>query len=447
MRPDVDLISLRFGHRRGSIPPIALLSLTASLGRDGISCCLTDAQFNPRINPFSVDAVVSWIRRSDAPVIAFSVFNDAIPLLIASLDVVKDELQGRRVFVGGPGVVGVARPLLERAPAIEMVIVGEGETALSIAIKEPHRAKSLAGVYARSADGNVSGAGMTLRENLNALAQPSWNWAAGKGYSAVPWSTMRGCPFDCQFCEIKTFMGRRVTMRSISEALEDLECAIAAMGTRTVWVLDDTFTVNKHRVITLCRELYRRKLGISFEIFSRADTIDIEMMESLAEVGCAHVFFGLDGGDDEVLNRIAKGLKLDAAEQTVRHAARYFRVTASFVWGYPFESLDAFRRMLLLGERFCGLGERFPVRPQFHMLSPSAGTPLFEQFKSTLTLDLGETLFRNRGSIRPPGNYSAVLEVIAADPVLAAPFYRYQTPEIEMKRLEIESFNAELKQG
>jgi radical SAM superfamily enzyme YgiQ (UPF0313 family) len=258
---------------------------------------------------------------------------------------------------------------------------------------------------------------------------------------------MRGCPFDCQFCEITAFMGRRVTSKSIPAAVDDLERAVGALRSRTVNILDDTFTVNKRRVMALCQELSNRSLGVSFEIFSRTDTLDLEMMEALAKAGCVRVFFGVDGGDDEVLRRIAKGLRIADAERTIAHAAGFFDVTASFIWGYPFETMDAFRRMLEMAGRLGALQQRFQVWPQLHLLSPSAGTPLFDQFSSLLSLDLDvETLpIGSRLSTQTfRSDFRAVVDIITSDPVLAAPFYHYRTPHFDDKRIAVEEFNRML---
>src|SRR6185503_17558646 len=118
------------GRGLGELPPLAGLYLGASLDAAGLGWALHDAQLNRQINAFDVDALTAQIRTLRAPVIAFSVFNDAIPLLIATLDQMADELADRRVIVGGPGVVGIAGALMERVPRLEAVVVGEGETAL-----------------------------------------------------------------------------------------------------------------------------------------------------------------------------------------------------------------------------------------------------------------------------------------------------------------------------
>jgi anaerobic magnesium-protoporphyrin IX monomethyl ester cyclase len=443
----VDLISLRFGRLRGGMPPVGPLSIVAALNSAGIQCRLTDAQLDPSMNPFAVDRLASWILESAADVIAFSVFNDAIPLVVATLDLLGAKLKDRRVFLGGPGVVGIARQLLERVPSIESVIVGEGETAFPLAITKPGQAALLSGVFSRTPMGQVIGFGRTVREDLDSLAPINWQLSLSKSYTVVPWSTMRGCPFGCEFCEIIAFMGRRVTKRKVANAIDDLERAMTSLGTTTVAVLDDTFTIDKKRVLDLCNEIQRRRIKISFEIFSRADTINLEMMKALSDSGCSRVFFGLDGGDEAVLDSVGKNLRIEEAEQVVFMAAEFFEVTTSFIWGYPFESFVAFGKMLALAERFRACATRHRIWPQIHLLSPSAGTPLFEKFGDRMVLDENVETLPAAGrlsmqSFRP--NYDNVLRLIAEDRVLAAPFYRYATPAFEEKLAAVMDLNKSL---
>ena len=148
-----------------------------------------------------------------------------------------------------------------------------------------------------------------------------------------------------------------------------------------------------------------------------------------------------------MLTLIDKRLEIERAERTLFEAAEWFQVTASFIWGYPFESYSSFRRMLDLADRFRAHTRGFAIWPQLHLLSPSAGTPLFEKFSSTLELDtcvetlpLGGVLRANE--FRP--SFSKIMEIVSLDPYLAAPFYRYRTPMFERKMAEVEAFNRSL---
>ena len=152
-----------------------------------------------------------------------------------------------------------------------MVVVGEGESVLPLAIRQREQAATLPGVFSRDRDGRAMGAGRTAREHLDRLPGVDWRRLPNHRYTIVPWSTMRGCPFSCEFCEIIAFMGRRVVARDIIAAVDDLESATTALGANQVFALDDTFTINRRRVLALCEEIVRRRLRVSFEIFSRAN--------------------------------------------------------------------------------------------------------------------------------------------------------------------------------
>ncbi|HEX3763109.1 MAG TPA: hypothetical protein VHW23_30640, partial [Kofleriaceae bacterium] len=106
---EVGMVALRFGRDRGALPPLGPLLLGGALDRRGIAWTLADTQRSPALGPFSLDAFVALLRGLDAPIWGLSVFNDALPLVIAAL---PRAAAGRRVFVGGPGTLGLAEALL-----------------------------------------------------------------------------------------------------------------------------------------------------------------------------------------------------------------------------------------------------------------------------------------------------------------------------------------------
>jgi anaerobic magnesium-protoporphyrin IX monomethyl ester cyclase len=438
-------VSLRFGRDLGKLPPIGCLYLAAAIREAGLECSLHDCQLDARINAFDVDALSGLIRNLSAPVLGLSIFNDAIPLVIATLDQLDEELTGRRIVIGGPGVVGIAGALLRRLPRVEAVVVGEGETALPLLVKGELPPESMPGVWTRVNDG-IQGAGRTPRESLDRLGRLPWEWCRNRGYSRVPLSTMRGCPFDCEFCEIIGFMGRQVRRRDLDQSLDDLEKAIDAVGSHEVDVLDDTFTLSRRRVHEFCTALKRRRTPVRYSIYSRIDTIDRSMMEALAGSGCRRVFFGIDAADQSVLNRIHKRISIEQALPVLCEAAEYFDVTASLIWGFPFESMKAFEATLAFAETCLEQSLTHHIQPQLHLLSPSAGTPIFEEYGSRLVLDdsiegptcgtLGVNSFRS--------HYDTIFRVIQDNPLLAAPFYRYETADFASKARHVERFNRAL---
>ncbi|MEZ6049642.1 MAG: radical SAM protein [Planctomycetaceae bacterium] len=445
MKKKIDIVSLRFGRDLGKCPPLGPLILAGISERCEWEWKLFDCQDYDYISPFSVDAFVDLLAECEGQILAISLFNDAIPLLIAAFDRLGDKFASRTVIMGGPGVVGIAEDLLNRIQCLDAVVVGEGETTLK-RLLERGTITGGQGVFTRDGRENLSGFGRTPRENLDELPQVPWDWCKGRGYRAVPLSTMRGCPYDCSFCEIIAFMGRKVSKRDVNGAIEDLQKACDELGLTNVDVFDDTFTLSKSRVMAICEAIRGMSYPIRFSIFSRIDTIDHEMMDALAKAGCCKIFFGVDSGDDAVLSNISKRIDASSAERTVCDAAEFFDVTASFIWGYPFESRESFDHTVAMAQRFLEHDAKFKIQPQFHLLSPSAGTPLFEQYGEYLVLDLeneGSTCGTIEGFSFEP-DYEEVISVIKENHILAAPFYRYRTPEFSYKNRTIQELNRKM---
>ncbi len=428
--PEVTLIPLRFGRDRGYMPPLGPLSLAGALEQAGCRWKLIDTQSNPRFHPFAVDQLEKLLLTVSSDFVGLSVFNDALPLVISALDRMKGKSHPK-IILGGPGVVGVARKLMDRLRALDAVVVGEGETALPAIMLSLVKPPPMTGIFVRDANGGVVGTGRTPREDLNTVAQPAWEWCKGQAYNTVPLSTMRGCAFSCSFCEIIAYMGRRVTRVHMDKTIENLRAAMDAIGSNEISVVDDTFTISRRHVDEFCKRLLSERISASFSIFSRTDTISEGQMELLAAAGCRRVFFGIDSGDNDMLRAISKNISVDSAIQTVKTAANYFPVIASFIWGYPFETFVAFRNTIDVCKELLACNSVFGITPQLHLLSPSAGTDLFENHGDRLIYDeTVEVLPLPGGSLSQPIYQSAeeVLDVIREEPILAAPFYRYQTP-------------------
>lgn len=430
---EITLISVRFGRDRGRMPPLGALYLGGSLDRACVNWNLIDTQKDPSIHPFALDAFVELLNNTPTEYIGLSIFNDALPLVVAALEKLGGNTRSK-IVLGGPGVVGVAHRLIERLPTLYAVVVGEGETALT-AIVSGHFKAPMTGVFMRGCAGEIVGQGQTPREDLNALASPAWSWCRGRQYKTVPLSTMRGCPFKCSFCEITPFMGRRVTRTNTGKSIAELRDAMDLIGSDDVSIVDDTFTLGG-QVLDFCEKLALSGLSPRFSIFSRIDTLKEPQMVALAKAGCKRIFFGIDFGDNSILSRISKGFDIGNALDVLKRAAEYYPITASFVWGYPFETLDAFSRTLDCCFKLLELRSAFPITPQLHSLSPCAATAIYKQHHDELILDYAATSLLTPGGLLSWSHidgYEEVLNVIRGDILLGASFYRYQTPAFQEK--------------
>jgi anaerobic magnesium-protoporphyrin IX monomethyl ester cyclase len=141
--------------------------------------------------------------------------------------------------------------------------------------------------------------------------------------------------------------------------------------------VDDTFTLNHPHATELCHELIRRHLPVKWSIFSRVDTLTRELLGLMREAGCTCMLFGVESGNQEVLNCIKKGITPEKVRNGVRMATEAGIGTfASFILGLPGETPERARETEGLATE---LSERWGTLYGFHYLSPFPGTELFDQ--------------------------------------------------------------------
>jgi radical SAM superfamily enzyme YgiQ (UPF0313 family) len=164
--------------------------------------------------------------------------------------------------------------------------------------------------------------------------------------------------------------------------------------------------------------------------------LDEVTIEALAAAGCCKVYLGLDAGDDELLARVTHRQKVADAVRSVRAISRHIPVEVNMMWGYPFETLEQFARTLELCAELPEQSGGLPVRGRLHLLQPSVGTALFAEHGRAVQLRDEVGPLRQRAG-------SALLRLIADDPILAAAFYRYATPDYAEKVRRLRVHEAE----
>jgi len=232
--------------------------------------------------------------------------------------------------------------------------------------------------------------------------------------------------------------GRNVGFRDISLVVDELEALANALGTRpNIDFLDDTFTLDKKRVLKICREIVARKLSLRWTCFSRVDTINEELMAAMAEAGCVNVFFGIDTGSELMWRGINKRLSRKMVLSTMEKAVRCFDVTASYIWGYPEEGIGEFAETVDLAFEVAKFSAEHRIVTQLNFLSPTRATPIFRDWNHRLRFAEDVPLEITTG---PPlsryqtrRGYQECRDLIVSDVRMFAPFYFYESPDLETK--------------
>jgi len=195
-------------------------------------------------------------------------------------------------------------------------------------------------------------------------------WLEKTGTKATSIIATLGCPYGCDFCS-KPIFGSVVRRRSLDAVFEEI-AQIRRLGYDSLWIADDTFTLNEPYIAEFCRRI--TGMGISWSCLSRANGISEETVRLMKEAGCRRVYLGLESGSPATLELMNKQVTV---EQGIRAADLYRRagieVAAFFIVGYPGETVAS------IEETFT-LALSLPLDEiSFNVPLPLPGSKLFER--------------------------------------------------------------------
>ncbi len=378
-------------------------------------------------NPTSTDNIVAFLEGS-ADLLGISCVGSMLPLILPALEILKKRHPNKTIIMGGIGPSEVARELLTAFPFLDIVVKGEGEITiveLMDYLSDPagKDLDAVKGIVYRDRTGVHETAPRALIGDLDRIPFPAYYKLDFKDYSAVPLITSRGCPFRCTFCDTAPFWERQYRKRSIAKVMEEVDLLASRYGQKRLEVVDDTFPVDKERVLQFCARLKERHPDISWSSFSRVDTIDEEVMEAMAGSGCCLVLFGVDSGSDSILKQIHKKTTRQQVEQVIFRAANYFEVVTSLIWGFPFETMTDFYQTLELFRSVASVSSTTFLMA----LNPFALSDIYREYGDAIGFT--EEWGRLVGGIEN----KSTLELIKRHPKIFPGFYYYQHADFEKK--------------
>ncbi len=185
----------------------------------------------------------------------------------------------------------------------------------------------------------------------------------------------RGCPAKCVFCPAGVLTDFTVRLRSPESIVRELRECVERHGVREFLFHGDTFTINKKWLLSLCALIRNEGLAekIRWGCNSRVDTIDDERATAMREAGCWVVAFGIETGDNAMLEHMKKNATVDQAREAVACVKRNgLRVHTFFVIGLPWETEET------LESTYRFVQELDPDFFDFNIATPLPGTELHD---------------------------------------------------------------------
>ncbi|MGE5187490.1 MAG: B12-binding domain-containing radical SAM protein [Betaproteobacteria bacterium] len=398
-RPQYDTSIFRF-------PPLGLGYIAAYLKQNGVSVEIVDCTF------LTQKQALKKIVESKPKVIGI---QSMYSMKEKSLELAKLLRHNCELLVAG-GALPTLSPD-EFLDAFDVVVVGEGEvTMLELVNKflKHENLSSINGIVYRENGSAVKTASRDLQNNLDQLPFPSRELFENSpymayyykkfGYKTTPLMTSRGCPFNCDFCS-KPVFGDSVRMRSAEYIVREIR-EIMRLGYDRLWIADDCFTLNRQRLMEICEGIIEGNLRIDWECLSRVDTLDLEILTKMKNAGCVRIFFGIESGNDAILNLMNKKITIKQASDAVKLCRQVgVKTGAFFILGYPGENAATiletikFASSLSLDYLSFTLPYPIPGTPLFERLNGSSVSTNWEEPKS-LQLIKHKLLFASKVSER-----------------------------------------------
>ncbi|MGE5505891.1 MAG: B12-binding domain-containing radical SAM protein [Actinomycetota bacterium] len=308
------------------------------------------------------------------------------------------------IVAGGEHVTAMPQFVLETCPAIDYLVMGEGELTFLELVHRLLAGKpvdGMTGIAYRGADGKVvhTGVGRRIVDFQN-LPRPAWHLCPvdsyfGKAFAFgvsfgrnMPILATRGCPYQCTFCSNPTMWTTRYTMRDPADVVDEIEHLIATYGCNSIDFADLTAIVKKQWILDFCVELKRRNVRIVWQLptGTRAEALDHETLSAIYDAGCRLVVYAPESGSEETLKLINKRLKLQNVLASAAVAAEIGHMTkVNFILGFPGET----RRSMLETIWCClkmatkGVGDC-----NVAVFSPYPGSLLFKQLVDAGKIDI-----------------------------------------------------------
>lgn len=242
------------------------------------------------------------------------------------------------VLLVGTHPSACAEETLAYSMAVDAIAIGEFDcivTELADALEKNENIQNVRGLCLRSAKGYVRTSSMPPLKNLDELPFASRfikehldehdYFFAASTYPSIQIFTGRGCPFRCNFCVYpQTMHGHAFRARSAENVVAEFEyIAQNFPDVNEVVIEDDTFTANKKRVIAICNMLIEKKLHkrLKWLCNARVD-LDLETMKAMKEAGCTLIIPGIESGNQQILDNIKKGTKVEQFYAYVANAKK-----------------------------------------------------------------------------------------------------------------------------
>lgn len=363
--------SLKITGKDAVMPPAGLLTVMAMLPEDKFEPQkVIDLNVEPLTDKHLQD---TDIVMTSTMVLQEDSYNEVID---------KAHFYGKKVISGGPFPTSYP----ERNLKADYIVAGEAEVTLQPFLEDflkttPARIYTEKSVQGRNLVQLTRG-GKVLLENTPI---PKWDLINLKKYNSALIQYSRGCPFDCDFCDITHLYGKESRTKTPEQMIKELDALLKTGHKGSVFIVDDNFIGNRKNLKELLPEMikWQQNNNYPFNFFTEASLNlawpeNKNILESMVNAGFDQVFLGIESCDKEVLDKMGKkqNTKLSTLESVKTIQESGLEVTAGFIIGADEEKPDSFDNLFDIIQK-AGI-----VLPMPGLLTAIKGTRLHKRLQN-----------------------------------------------------------------
>ncbi|MFC4721294.1 B12-binding domain-containing radical SAM protein [Geojedonia litorea] len=368
-------------------PPLGLLYISSYLENNDLKNLVFDSTFS------SLKFQLDHIEKHKPKIIGIYTNLMTKTNVIRLVKLLKKEaIYGSPVIIlGGPDVTFNCENYLNTGA--DFLVIGEGEETMYelckaiLSLSDFSRINGIA--YMK--DGNlIKTPERSKMKDLKNLPIPNREaidfkpylntWKVHHGKSSMTISTQRGCPYTCKWCSTAVY-GVSYRRRPAKQVAEEIRQIKKTYNPDAIWFVDDVFTVSHKWIDEFYKEMKKHNVKVPFEIITRAERLNSEILKKLKETGCFRIWIGAESGSQKVIDAMDRRVKIETVKQMIQLTNSYGIETGTFIMlGYPGETEKDINQTIQY------LKEANPTHFTVTIAYPINGTTLFNEVQDKIDI-------------------------------------------------------------
>ncbi len=340
-------------------------------------------------NKISWNELENIIENEEPNIIGVSAITCNINLAYKVCELAKKVNSKILTVIGGPHPTFCTNQVLNECKYVDVIVRGEGEETfkeLVLSYMEHDEIKPVNGISYRINNRIIHCPDRNLIEPLDKIPAPAWHLLPMDKYRLSAWGnkaiiyvSSRGCPFKCIFCSEWKFWRNKWRGYSANRIFNDMRILVEKYDKNIIWFGDDTFNVDRKRIIDLCNLILENNLKVNWGIEARIDLLyrDLDLIKLMREAGLIWTLIGIESPYQNELSNMEKNIRIEQINEVVKVLKDYdIIVQGMFIIGTPNDTRET---ILEKAEYALKLDLDFTI---FTPLTPLPGTILYEWAKN-----------------------------------------------------------------